>query len=333
MSNMPRQDLRLVRDLRKVTCNTLVALALVLNAPVLFAAHVAQQSFASPEQGIAALVEAAKSNDREAWHAILGVHSGKLVDSGDAVADERRRAAFVKAYGEANRVVLEGDNKATLMIGKDEWPMPIPLVKAANGWRFDTVQGEQEILKRRIGKNELAAIQVCLAVVDAEREYVTQDRDSNSVLEYAPKFVSSPGKRDGLYWETKADEPPSPLGALIAGAARDGYAGAASTPLAPYYGYYYRILTRQGKDAKGGEYDYVVRGKMIGGFAVIAYPARYRASGVMSFMVNQDGVVYEKDLGRDSAAIASKMITFNPGAGWKVQRTQPNPSPGGAASN
>jgi len=195
--------------------------------------------------------------------------------------------------------------------------MPIPLVKSDGGWRFDTQQGEKEILARRIGRNEMAAIQVCLAIVDAEREYATLDLDSDGIPEYAPKFVSAPGKRDGLYWQTKTDDPLSPLGPLLATATQEGYTRSASRPLAPYHGYFYRILTRQGKDAPGGAYDYFVNGKMIGGFAVIAYPARYGASGVMSFIVNHDGVVYEKDLGKNTAAIASKMTTFNPDASWK----------------
>ena len=291
--------------------------ALLVMAPMALAATAGQTSFASPEAGIAALVEAVRMNDQPMLHAIFGPHGGKLLSSGDAVADEKSREVFLKAYGEANKLVHESDQHATLVIGKDEWPMPIPLVKSRDGWRFDTQQGEKEILARRIGRNELAAIKVCLAIVDAERDFAALDLDGDGIPEYAPKFVSAPGKRDGLYWETSAGEPPSPLGPLLAAATSEGYTGSGSRPLAPYHGYFYRILTKQGKDAPGGAYDYFVKGKMIGGLAVIAYPARYGASGVMSFMVNHDGMVYEKNLGKNTVVIASKMTTFNPDASWK----------------
>jgi len=293
------------------------AVALLVMAPMALAATEAQKSFASPEAGVTALVEAVQANDQPTLRAIFGPDGSKLLSSGDAVADEKSREVFLKAYGEANRLVHEGDQRATLVIGKDEWPMPIPLVQSKDGWRFDTRQGEKEILARRIGRNELAAIKVCLAIVDAEREYAALDLDGDGIPEYAPKFVSAPGKRDGLYWPTKADERLSPLGPLLAAAASEGYPGSGARPLAPYHGYVYRILTKQGKDAPGGAYDYFVKGKMIGGLAVIAYPARYGASGVMSFMVNHDGVVYEKNLGKNTGAIASKMTAFNPDASWK----------------
>jgi hypothetical protein len=293
------------------------AVALLVMVPMALAATAGQKRFASPEAGITALVEAVKSDDQPMLLAVLGPHGSNLISSGDTVADRQRREAFLKAYDEANKLVLEGDAKATLVIGKDEWPLPIPLVKADGGWRFDTRQGEKEILARRIGRNELAAIKVCLAIVDAEREYAARDVDADGVPEYAPKFVSAPGKRDGLYWQTRADEPLSPLGPLLVAATSEGYTGSDSRPFAPYHGYFYRILTGQGKDAPGGAYDYLIKGKMIGGFAVIAYPARYGASGVMSFMVNHEGVVYEKDLGKNTAALASKITTYNPDANWK----------------
>lgn len=292
----------------------ILALALMVAAS---AAPAEQKSFASSEAAITALVDAVKLNNQPLLRLFLGSYGNKLVSSGDAVADKGGRDAFIKAYSEFHKLVLEGDTKAVLVIGRDEWPLPIPLVKSAGGWRFDTRLGEQEILTRRIGRNELAAIQVCLAIVDAERDYAARDRDGNGVLEYASRFVSTPGKRDGLYWQTGADEPPSPLGPLIAAAAREGYTRPDSVALAPYHGYFYRILARQGRDAAGGAYDYRVRGAMIGGFAVIAFPARYGASGIMSFMVNQDGVVYEKNLGKNTATIAARMTTYNPDASWK----------------
>jgi hypothetical protein len=195
--------------------------------------------------------------------------------------------------------------------------MPIPLVKKGNVWQFDTRQGAQEILQRRIGRNELAAIQVCLAIVDAEREYAAADIDRDGLPEYARKFTSTPRKRDGLFWRVNEGEPPSPLGPLLAAAAQEGYFRPATRTLEPYHGYFYRIMTAQGKDAAGGAHSYIVKGKLVGGFAVIAYPARYGNSGIMSFIVNQDGVVYEKNLGTNTAAIASRMKRFNPDASWK----------------
>ncbi len=263
------------------------------------------------------MIKAIKANDEPALRAIFGPEGSKLLSSGDAVADEHSRATFSKAYDEANKVVIESEAQAILLIGKDEWPMPIPLVKYPDGWRFDTVKGRDEILKRRIGRNELETMQVCLAIVDAEREYATRHLDSDGVPVYASRFTSRPGKRDGLYWPTQANEAPSPLGALLANAADEGYARRGVLQREPYHGYYYRILTGQGEDPPNGARDYLVKGKMIGGFAVIAYPARYGASGVMSFLVNHDGVIYQKDLGPNAKTVAATITTFNPGAGWK----------------
>jgi len=298
---------------------TIGALALCVMAPLAAAGTPVQKSFESPEAGVNALVEAVKSNDQKMLHSILGPHSRKLVSSGDEVADAQKRETFLKTYSEANKIVLESDTQATLVIGKDEWPLPIPLVKSGGRWRFDIRQGEKEILARRIGANELAAIQVCLAIVDAEHEYTANDGARDGVPQYADRFVSTPGKHDGLYWETQADEPPSPLGPLLAAAANEGYTKSESKSLAPYHGYYYRILTSQGADAPGGPYDYFVKGKMIGGFAVLAYPARYGASGIMSFMVNHEGVVYEKNLGRKTTEVAAKLTSFNPDESWRKQ--------------
>ena len=297
---------------------TICAMALFALAMLPLPAISAQKSFVSPEAGVAALVEAVKSDDQPALRAILGPHGSKLVKSGDPVADEQSREKFIQAYGEANKIILEDDNRAELSIGKDGWPMPIPLVKSDDGnWRFDTRTGEAEILARRIGRNELAAIQVCLAIVDAEREYAARDADGDSLREYATRITSTPGKRDGLYWPTKPDEQLSPLGPLLAAAAKDGYTSPTSGSLEPYHGYFYKILTKQGKGAPGGAYNYFVNGKMIAGFALIAYPARYRASGIVSFIVNQDGIVYEKNLGKNTTAIASGLTTFSPDASWK----------------
>jgi hypothetical protein len=294
------------------------ALTLFILAPAALAATAAQQNFASPAAAVTALVEAVKANDQKRLLGILGSNGSKLISSGDAVADARSRETFIKAYDEANKLVPEGDRHATLVIGKDEWPLPIPLVKSGNaGWHFDTRRGEKEILSRRIGRNELAAIQVCLAIVDAQREYAARDPDGDGIRHYASRLVSTPAKRDGLYWPTKEGEQPSPLGPLLAAAAKDGYAGTNSGSLAPYHGYIYRIVARQGRNAPGGAYDFRVSGRMKGGFGVIAYPARYGASGVMTFVVSHDGVVHEINLGRNTAALASAMTTFDPDASWK----------------
>lgn len=295
-------------------------LGLLFIAPTESFSAAAQQSFESPQAGVTALIKAVKANDKPALRAIFGHRGSKLLSSGDTVADAHSREMFSKAYDEANKVVLEGETQATLVIGKDEWPMPIPLVKYPDGWRFDTVKGKDEILERRIGRNELETMQVCLAIVDAEREYAARHLDSDGVPVYASRFTSHPGRRDGLFWPTQANEAPSPLGALLATAADEGYATSGVLRRKPYHGYYYRILTGQGEDAPDGARDYLVKGKMIGGFAIIAYPARYGASGVTSFLVNYDGVIYESDLGKKTKTVAAAITTFNPGAGWRKSK-------------
>jgi hypothetical protein len=221
-------------------------------------------------------------------------------------------------YEEKSELTREGDEKAVLEVGKDGWPFPIPIVKVAGAWRFDTKEGKQEILNRRIGKNELSAIQACLAYFDAQRDYASKGGDGKGLPEYAQKFFSEPGKKDGLYWEAKEGEAQSPLGPLFAAAQERGYTR--KTPgqqPSPYLGYYYRILTAQGKNAPGGAYSYLVNGKLVGGFALVAYPAQYGASGIMTFMVSHDGVVYQKDLGKKTEAVAKAMKTFDPDETWR----------------
>jgi hypothetical protein len=260
---------------------------------------------------------AVKAHDDKAMLAVLGAGAKNVVNSGDKVADRNGREKFAAAYDEANKLDMQGDAKATLSVGKDAWPFPIPLVKAGDAWRFDAKQGAEELLNRRIGRNELSTIQALGAYVDAQREYYLANPVKDKLLQYAQKVVSSKGKRDGLYYPTRAGEAPSPLGQLFAKATAAGYKADAEGKPVPYYGYYYRILKAQGPDAKGGAYDYVARGKMIGGFAMVAYPATYGSSGIMTFIVNHDGVVYEKDLGPKSAEIAAKMTKFNPDGTWK----------------
>jgi type II secretory pathway pseudopilin PulG len=275
-----------------------------------------QQEFASPEEATQMLVAALEAGDKRAMLNILGSQAKPLIDSGDPVADRDAWTRFVVAYQQAHALVKTGD-AMVLQVGSDEWPFPIPLVERDGRWHFDTEAGQQEILDRRIGRNEISAMQVALAYLDAQREYYLRNPQNAKLAQYAQRVASTPGKHDGLYWPTKDDEAPSPLGPYIARARGEGYKKAGSGAGAPYHGYYYRILTAQGADAPGGAYDYVVRGAMIGGFALVAFPAEYGNSGVMTFVVNHDGVIYEKDLGPDGAKQARAMKLFNPDATWK----------------
>ena len=279
-----------------------------------------QSTVASPEEAAKALADAIRADERKQIWQVLGPGASKFVRSGDPVQDEQAREAFVAAYDKAVKFEREGDTKATLLIGPGDFPFPYPLVMKHGRWQFDARQGNEQVLDRRIGRNELAAIKVCLAVVDAQREYAARDRDGNGLLEYAQKLMSTPGKQDGLYWATNAGDQPSPLGLLTANARSQGYpANGAGNP---YHGYYYKILTSQGEDAQGGAYDYIVNGRMIGGFGLVAYPARWGTSGVMSFVCNHDGVVFEKNLGKDTSAIAARMSAYNPDSTWQKSQDQ-----------
>jgi len=291
-------------------------IALVISAPSQ-AETMEQRNFASPEEAVKTLIEALKSNDVKAAEAIFGPGSKDLLWSGDPVADQSGREQFLRLYEQKYRLEAT-EAKAVLNLGTEDWPFPIPIVKKGGLWYFDTKQGREELLARRIGLNELSAIKACLAYVDAQREYALKDRDGDGLLEYAQKFRSDTGKKNGLYWEVKAGEGQSPLGPLFAAAQEKGYTSkAAGGKPIPYHGYYYRILTGQGKSAPGGAYDYMVKGNMIGGFALVAYPAKYASSGVMTFIVNHDGVVYQKDLGRNTAKAVQAMKLFNPDSTWK----------------
>jgi hypothetical protein len=275
-----------------------------------------QKSFSSAEEAVTALVTAARNNDDKELSAIFGRDAKDLLYSGDEVADRQRREKFLKTFDEKNSLSPAGDSMI-LMIGKNDWPFPIPIAKKGNTWFFDTQKGKEEILDRRIGEDELYTIQTCLAIVDAQREYAISDRDGDNLNEYAEKFASDPGKKNGLYWATKEGEEPSPLGQLLVQAKAEGYSKkeAKGTPV-PYHGYYYRILKAQGKNAPGGAYNYVINGNMIGGFAVVAYPAKYGNSGVMTFIVNHDGTVYQKNLGNNTAKIAKAMTKYDPDKTW-----------------
>lgn len=279
-------------------------------------AAIAQQAFKTPDEAASALASAAKAGDMKALATVLGPDGDDIVSSGDEVADAATREKFVAAYDARHRIAMEGDDKAIMVIGPDDFPVPIPLVRKGGEWRFDTAAGREEILFRRIGKNELDAIQACLAYVDAQNEYAEKDRTSAGVNAYAQRIVSRPRKKDGLYWPTSQGEDPSPLGEFVAQATAQGYrVGGGRTP---YHGYYFKILTRQGPAAPGGELDYVVRGNMIGGFALVAYPAEYRNSGVMTFLVSHAGTVFQKDLGPGTAKLAERMSSFNPDRTWQT---------------
>jgi hypothetical protein len=275
-----------------------------------------QKEFKSPSEAVQALVTALKTGDDKDLLLILGLESKELIFSGDEVADRTIRKKFIEAYDEKNSIEADGD-KFLLVIGENDWPFTIPLVEKTGKWVFDSASGKEEILNRRIGKNELDTIQVLLAIVDAQREYAMEDRDGDSLLEYAQKFGSDPGKKNGLFWKTEEGEESSPLGELVADARAEGYTskGSMNNPV-PYHGYYYRILTAQGDNASGGSYDYIVNSKMIGGFAILAFPAEYANSGVMTFIVNHDGVVYQKDLGENTGELAEAITLFDPDDTW-----------------
>ena len=272
-----------------------------------------QKTFSSPEEAVKSLVQAARSNDTTELVAILGPGSQEIVSSGDPVADKSGRERFVRLYDE--KIVIEGAETgwAVLSLGNEDYPFPIPVVKDGDAWRFDAEAGKEELLNRRIGRNELAVIEVLRAYVDAQREYAATDWGGDGTVEFAQRVRSTPGKKDGLYWPTSKGEPESPLGPLAAKAAQEGY----TKENTAFYGYHYRILTAQGQDAAGGDFDYLVNGKMILGFAMVAYPAQYGASGIMTFIVNHNDIVYQKDLGENTAGIAAAMNVFNPDPSWK----------------
>ena len=290
-----------------------VAVAAVVTLALLSTASQAQQTYSSPEDAAAALAAAVKTGTRPAILKVLGSDAEDIVESGDEVADAEARQRFITGYDARHSIKAEGNKKAILILGPEDFAFPIPLINNKRGWEFDTAAGRAEILYRRIGRNELDAIQTSLAYVDAQNEYADKDRGEGAGV-YAQRIISSSGKKDGLYWPA-SDGDASPLGELAARASAEGYkAGEGRTP---YHGYYYRILTQQGPHAQGGALDYVVKGKMIGGFALVAYPAEYGNSGVMTFLVNHAGTVYQKDLGDDTTMLARRMTSFDPDQTWK----------------
>ncbi len=280
-----------------------------------FAQEAKQKTFASPQEAMQALVGALRAGNKQDLLTILGPESEEILSSGDPVSDKADRDRFLAAYDDEVDFAPKEPNEVEVVLGHENWPFPIPLVKNQQGWSFDTEAGKEEILNRRIGRNELDAIRVCEGYVDAQREYASVDREMDEVIQYAQKIISDPDRRNGLYWEPAEGEVPSPAGPFMARATAEGYK-AGEKPI-PFHGYYYRILKAQGPKAAGGAYNYVINGHMVAGFALVAWPADYGASGIMTFVVNQNGIVYEKDLGDQTAKTAEAMTQYNPDETWR----------------
>jgi hypothetical protein len=296
----------------------MLILAGLLVVPIASAEETAsQQVFPSPDAAASALVAAGKADDMKTLSSILGPDADQVLSSGDPVADKNARNDFVSRYQEMHRLEYDDQGRVILYIGAENWPVPLPLVKKNGGWAFDTAAGKEELLFRRVGRNELFAIKVLEDLADAQTEYASEARDGESAPQFAQKILSDTGKHNGLYWETADAQPESPIGPLIASASTEGYKKDSGGSAVPFHGYYYKVLTGQGKNAPGGAKDYLVNGKMTNGFAFLAYPAEYRASGVMTFMINQDGVIVQKDLGPDTSKLASAITEYNPDKTWQ----------------
>lgn len=276
------------------------------------------QSFPTPDDAAKTLLEAIKNDDKDQLMALFGHQETELLSSGDDVEDKNNRSEFAALAQEKMHIETLDGSKAIMLVGDLDWPFPIPIVKKGDSWQFDAEQGREEIINRRIGRNELSTVNAMQGYIEAQFDYANTDRDDDGVLEYAQKLQSDPGKFDGLFWEAEDGEPQSPLGPLFAEARAEGFKlnGTTEKP-APFHGYYYRILTRQGKNVPGGKYDYVINGNMIAGFALVAFPAEYGSSGIMTFVVNHQGKVYEKDLGPKTAQIVGKMKEYNPDSTWE----------------
>ena len=276
-----------------------------------------QRTFATPEAAVEALIGAARGNDVGALEAVLGPGSRAVIDSGDPVEDKSSRDEFLADYEAKSNLVTVNDTTRVLQVGPSDWPLPIPLVKQGAAWHFDVAAGRDELINRRIGQNELNAIEAAQAFVDAQQDYASEDRDGDKILEYAQRFISTPGMKDGLYWPAQAGEEESPLGSLFAEARAEGYRPDSAAPGTPFYGYRYKILTSQEQAAMGGAYDYIVNGNMLAGVGMIAYPAEYGTSGITSFVVNHDGVVYQKDMGPETGSVVGAITAFNPDDTWQ----------------
>jgi hypothetical protein len=322
MHSASKSKMRFRRGLSAVLCRSFVLALVTTVAALLLGGNLSAQqsnekSFASPGEAALALYNAVKAHDSQTVAAIFGSNSNDILHTGDEVADKNMADNFVRRYEQMHRVVVEPDQTVTLYIGAENWPLPIPIVKnSAGAWYFDTESGKQEILQRRVGTNENDAIEVLYNLVEAQENYASKPRQGENTKHYALKFLSDDGKQNGLYWKTVDNDSPSPIGPLLVSAASEGYK-VKNGENTPFHGYYYRMLTKQGPAAKGGALDYVVNGKLTRGFAFVAYPAEYRNSGVMTFIVNKSGIVYQKDLGAQTSDIASAMQEYNPGTGWE----------------
>jgi len=277
-----------------------------------------QKTFATPTAAVQALLKAAEDGNQDEILAVLGDDGKELVYSGDPVQDKAGMEAFVKAYKTKHAIVKQDEQTRILQVGESDWQMPIPLISDGGKWRFDTAAGKEELLYRRIGHNELGAIAACRGYIDAQKDYAAAGHDGLPRGIYARKLMSSSGKQDGLYWETQEGEGASPAGPLLASASGEGYASEGlGGKSQPYHGYFYRILKAQGPAAKGGTKSYLVDDKLTGGVGLVAFPAQYRVSGVMTFIINQNGVVYQKDLGEKTAEVAGSMTEYNPDRTWE----------------
>jgi len=306
--------IRLASTIQSLSLSSLLSLAIVASAAE------TGKTFATPEEAVSALISAATTRDNAALHALFGP-AGAELENPDRVQSANELTTFTAAYNETNRLTHLSETQYVLEVGADLWPFPVPIVKKDGRWFFDTETGKDELLGRRIGQNELSTLEIVRAYVDAQREYASKDRDGDEVLEYAQRISSSEGKTDGLYWPTELNGEVSPLGPWVGEAQSEGYFNAKPAKDAgpqPFHGYLFKILTRQGSHAPGGKYDYIVNSNMILGFALIAWPAEYGSSGVMTFIVNQQGRVYQKDLGKKTAEIVKKMSSYDPDASWKI---------------
>ena len=305
--------------------NLVALLAITFGGAGVAMAQTQQQLFSSPEEATRALVTATQAKDQSSLARIFGPRIKDLL-SGDTVSDANDLSDLSAFISEGTKLEKESDQKVTLMVGNDEWPFPVSIIKTGDRWRFDTENGVEEVHARRIGGNEIDATVACRAYALAQYDYFNNgDWDGDQVSEYAIKLLSSPGKKDGLYWEVVGDEEQSPLGPLVARAVDEGYTrkkGTGTQTAAPFHGYYFKILTRQGTSAPGGAYNYIINGNMIAGFALVAYPAKWNNSGVMTFLVNQEGRVYEKNLGPRTTEIASAMTEYNPDSTWVLSRDE-----------
>ena len=297
----------------------LMLMSMALTAPSLIGAAQgpAQRTFATPEDAVRGLIEAVKAGNVDQVRAIFGPEGQELAESSDVATGRRNREVFTVAAAEGWRLVDQGTNRKALIVGNEAWPFPVPLVKSGKSWRFDSAAGKEEVLARRIGRNELAVIGICRSFVAAQHRYAQQGHDGKPAGLFATTFRSDPGKQNGLYWPAAHGQPLSPFGDLVAQASAEGRAiGPEPARPTPFHGYYFRILTAQGSAAPGGTKSYVVNGEMSAGFALVAWPAQYDASGIMTFAVNQDGTVYQTDLGAGTDAAAAAMTAYNPGASW-----------------